>query len=77
MKEMIEDLKEYFTNHPFVNMTDLDEINHPVYTPIRFVDKEKFVYSPIVYYDEEDKEIDYRIPEEIDFSYYLKKIKGL
>lgn len=77
VKEMIEDLKEYFTNHPFVNMTDLDEINHPVYTPIRFVDKEKFVYSPIVYYDEEDKEIDYRIPEEIDFSYYLKKIKGL
>ena len=77
VKEMIDDLKEYFTNHPFVNMTDLDEINHPVYTPIKFVDKEKFVYSPIVYYDEEDKEIDYRIPEEIDFSYYLKKIKGL
>ena len=77
VKEMIDDLKKYFTNHPFVNMTDLDEINHPVYTPIKFVDKEKFVYSPIVYYDEEDKEIDYRIPEEIDFSYYLKKIKGL
>ena len=77
VKEMIDDLKEYFTNYPFVNMTDLNEINHPVYTPIKFVDKEKFVYSPIVYYDEEDKEIDYRIPEEIDFSYYLKKIKGL
>lgn len=76
VNEMIEDLKEYFERKPFYNMSSIDEINHPVLTPIQFVDKDKYVYSPIVFYDEsnEEKDIEYRIPKEIDFSYYLKKM---
>lgn len=73
--EIIEDLQKYFDNSPFANMSSLDEINHPVYTPIKFVDKEKYIYSPVVYYDEDEvKDVNYDIPEEIDFSYYLKKL---
>ncbi|MDD3121910.1 MAG: DNA polymerase domain-containing protein [Candidatus Izemoplasmatales bacterium] len=72
--EMIEDLREYFEKDPFFNMVDIDDKNQNVYQPIMFVDKEKYKYSPIVYYNDDEKGVEYTIPECIDFSYYLNKM---
>ena len=71
---MLEDIEEYFSMNPFPNMVTPRQINEELFIPIKFYD-EHYKNSPIVFYDD-NEESHGIIPERIDFSYYLKKVRG-
>ena len=74
IREMLEDVDEFFNMNPFPNLVTPREINENLNVPIRFYD-DKYKFSPIIFYDE-NEEVNNIIPERIDFSYYLKKARG-
>lgn len=74
IREMLEDIEEYFSMNPFPNMVTPRQINEELFIPIKFYD-EHYKNSPIVFYDD-NEESHGIIPERIDFSYYLKKVRG-
>lgn len=69
--EIMQDMEEYFERNPYPNLTNFNQLNKK--NMVKFYE-ENHIYSPIIFYDEEDNDIKDTIPERIDFKYYLKKM---